>query len=199
MTLQEYHDVSLVVVPVAGDGSCFFHSLFLALEGVNYIQRNYRQNYQRILNFRNNITHNMDLSELSGGEYIDNMKEYVKIFFEKPETIEDDELEKHATNYVKLTLKNPRKYVGIEHLEYLSRRLKLDFYILTTVNDRLVKYQMGDAENVIATGHQISVIFHFSPQEEHFELIGFLSSNNQVQTCFFCNHPLIEFIRNNKV
>lgn len=189
----QFEDWQLGVIRVHGDGSCFFHSYCLGLDGDNYLNKNYFVNFDRIKTLRRNIANDLSMEicqQLGRGEFMSTMKEVI-LADNQNMNVPTNQLENVTLDYLRNTLKNPRKCVGIEHMEYLSKRLKFDPYFLTPEHK---KYEIGDAQEVLRN-KQISIIFLYSELKSHFDLIVRIGKNGQIQSCFGSNDPLILFLK----
>lgn len=170
------------------DGSCFFHALAKAY-------------------FKPYILGKIDDQPFNKTEFIKNLRKdlsktlALKIDPEDPDsktyysTLSNGEFEKISETMPKYSLKSMQKElksstaVSNIYNEFISDQLNLDIYIL---NSKTKDVYMTGSDNSLLYKNRRSVVILYLPG--HYELIGLMDKNNNIETIFSPNSKFIKKI-----
>lgn len=168
----------LVRIPAIGDGSCFFHSLLLAISD-RYSRLDYKSKRALVVEVRRQISHDLDeakYNSLSNGEL--------------------GAVSEHLKGHIDLSIDGLREsldshdFVGQEFIELVSNEFDVDIYIVDL--DKSTMYHLGDTS--IYLKRRRSVIIGYSESNEHYDLVG-LQTASGVATLFSPDHEVIQTLR----
>jgi len=185
-----FKDFNLIRIRTEMDGSCFFHSLAKA----------YFKPYivgkigDKVFN-RKEFVHNLrkDLSKTLGLK-IEPENSNSKTYYQ---TLANGELEKISKELTEYSLENMQKElesfstpISNIYNEFISNQLELDIYILDLVKKDV--YMTGTEDHLLYKNRK-SVVVLYMPG--HYELIGLIHKNKNVETLFSPDSALILQIR----
>lgn len=184
-----FEGLNMIRIRTPTDGSCYFHSLAKAF-------------------FKPYIMGKIDDQPFDRKQFIKNLRKdlskklALKVNLEDPhsktyyETLSKGELNKISADMPEYSLESMQKELNsssaISHIynEFISDQLDLDIYILDSENKDV--YMTG-TEDYLLYKNRRSVVLLYIPG--HFELVGILHSNKNIETLFYPNSEIIKKIR----
>ena len=182
-----FEKFKMMRIPVAGDGSCFFHCICKAffipyITGI--IDGSPISKKQIVTSLR------MDLSNALASKI--NNKSSMTHY----DSLSRNELKNFSKNVPEYTLSamqtrlNSDSSIGNEFNEFISNQIAKDIYLLD--NKKKDVYITGDEDELLYKNRNSIVILY---TEGHYELIGLMENNGHISTYFVHTHPFIQFIR----
>ena len=185
-----FKDFDLIRIRTDLDGSCFFHALAKAYFKPYIIGKINDEPFNRkefIKNLRKDLSKTLALK-------IDPEDPNSKTYYS---TLSNGELENISEQIPNYSLKNMQKElyssttsVSNIYNEFISDQLDLDIYIL---NSKTKDVYMTGSDNSLLYKNRRSVVILYMPG--HYELVGLMHQNKNIDTIFSPNSKFIEKIR----
>lgn len=183
-----FPNFNLIRIRTPMDGSCLFHALCKAY-------------------FKPYINGQLSGEAFDKDEFIKNLRKELskklaqkidgKTFYQK---LGKGELAKTAESMSEYSLENMQKDLANSHKalsviynEFISDQLDKDIYILNAKTKDV--YLTGTEDNILYKNRK-SVVLLYLPKYHHYELIGIMHNNNNVETYFESDSNFIKHIRN---
>jgi len=187
--IKIFKEFDLIRIRVPLDGSCFFHSILKAyfkpyivgkIDGEAFNRKEFIKNLRK------------DLAKKLGSR-VDPRDKKSKTHYQ---TLSNGELENISKDIPKYSLKNMQKELNSSspvsniYNEFISNELDIDLYILDA--EKKDVYMTGTDEDLLYKNRK-SVVILYMPG--HYELVGLMNSDQEVETLFSPNSKLIQKIR----
>jgi hypothetical protein len=151
-----FSDEDLFIIPVIGDGSCFFHSIMLAINP-DYIKESLSNRINMIHNLRKNLADLLDKDKSENLTWYNYLSRgTLKIL---SETIDDYSLDNMKKELLEMGPVDEKFY------EYVSDILNIDLYIINSSNNNIV-----NLEKDFYYKQRNSICLYFTPG--HYELLS---------------------------
>ena len=187
--IKIFEGFDLIRIRVPMDGNCFFHSILKAyfkpyivgkIDGETFNRKEFIKNLRK------------DLAKKLGSR-VEPRNKNSKTYYQ---TLSKGELENISKDIPAYSLKNMQKELNSSsavsniYNEFISNELDIDIYILDA--EKKDVYMTGTDEELLYKNRK-SVVILYMPG--HYELVGLMNSNDEVETLFSSNSELIQKIR----
>lgn len=156
------------------DGSCYVHACLRA----------FLIPYKKLLDDQKQSTVTKLRRELAEAYTLEYHRTFGNGFFET------SGLPAHRFETIKANLADAGFWIPSYMMPYIGDRLKVNVYVLRGLGAEV--YRFGESAAHIKPGRMNIVVYWIN--DSHFETVGLLIDNNQVQTVFGDDHPLIRAI-----